>query len=195
MDFRHSGLLSGPLVANSRTLPVGVGEIQGGRIRENGFSHSQGVIVPAVEPHAAEEARVLVVQGPRTGATLETSGVPGTTPYAQDGAFAHALPAAAAVHLHGVISAVAAAALFRDVVIVTGAVVVIVVVIVIVIVVGLRAQDAVRAFGLRLHFGLQEARINGHTITFYNEEIIARARLPFRLRCAREDGFSSRHGN
>jgi len=89
--------------------------------------------------------------------------VPGTTPYAQDGALAYALPAAAAVHVHSVVSIIAAV-LFRDGdVVVTGVVIVVVVVVivvvVVVIVIGLRAQNAVRAFGLRLHFGLQECGI------------------------------------
>lgn len=78
--------------------------------------------------------------------------MPRTTPYAQDGALAYALPAAAAVHLHNVVSVIIAAALFCDVVVVVG----VSVVIIVVIVVGLRAQNAVCALGLSLHFGLQE---------------------------------------
>lgn len=92
--------------------------------------------------------------------------MPRTTPYAQDGALAYALPAAATVHLHTVVSVIAVA-LFRDVVVVVTSVVIIVV-----IVVGLRAQNAVRAFGLRLHFGLQEwwkRALTGDITTFYDK--------------------------
>lgn len=100
--------------------------------------------------------------------------MPGTTPYAQDGALTYALPAAAAVHLHGVVCVIAAV-LFRDIIVIGVIIVVVVVVGIIIVVVGLRAQDAVCAFGLRLHFGLQEALTD--MITFYNKEIVARSRF------------------
>jgi len=54
--------------------------------------------VPAVDPHASLEARVLIVQWPGTGATPQTPGVPRTSAYAEDGSFAYSLAASTALH-------------------------------------------------------------------------------------------------
>lgn len=58
----------------------------------------QGVVVPAVEPHASQEARVLIVQRPRTSATPQAPRVPRTSAHAQDGPLAYALAASTALH-------------------------------------------------------------------------------------------------
>lgn len=61
----------------------------------------QGVVVPAVEPRASQEARVLIVQRPGTGATPQAPGVPRTSAYAQDGPLAYAFAASTALHYAG----------------------------------------------------------------------------------------------
>lgn len=58
----------------------------------------QGIVVPAVEPHASQEARVLIVQWPGTGATPQAPGVPCTSTHAKDGPFAYPLAASTALH-------------------------------------------------------------------------------------------------
>jgi len=55
--------------------------------------------------------------------------VPRTTSHAQDGAFADALSAAAAIHLDSVVSVIAAALLRDADVVVTGAIIIVVVVV------------------------------------------------------------------
>lgn len=61
----------------------------------------QGIVVPAVELHASQEARVLIVQRPGTGATPQAPGVPRTSAYAQDGPLSDALAASTALHYAG----------------------------------------------------------------------------------------------
>lgn len=110
--------------------------------------------MPAVKPHPPKETGVLIVQGPRTGATLEAPGMPGTTPYTEDSALANAFSATTAVHFHSIVALVAydTAAHLLDawhVVVIVGVVVVVV-----------RTEDTVRALCLRLDFGLQQIRCN-----------------------------------
>lgn len=54
--------------------------------------------MPAVDPHASQEARVLVVQRPGTGATPQAPGVPRTSAHAEDGPLAYPLAASTALH-------------------------------------------------------------------------------------------------
>lgn len=61
----------------------------------------QGIVVPAVELHASQEARVLIVQRPGTGATPQAPGVPRTSAHAQDRPLSYALAASTALHYAG----------------------------------------------------------------------------------------------
>lgn len=54
--------------------------------------------MPAVDPHASQEARVLIVQRPGTGATPQAPGVPRTSAHAEDGSLAYPLAASTALH-------------------------------------------------------------------------------------------------
>lgn len=54
--------------------------------------------MPAVEPHASQEARVLIVQRSGTGATPQAPGVPRTSAHAEDGPLAYPLAASTALH-------------------------------------------------------------------------------------------------
>lgn len=91
------------------------------------------------------------MQRPRTGATFQTSGMPGTTPYAEDSPLANAFPATATVHFHSIVTVVvvdiSSSFLYAGYVVVIGVHVVVVVVV--------RTKDAVRAIWLRLDFRLQ----------------------------------------
>lgn len=88
------------------------------------------------------------MQGPCTGATFQTPGMPGTTPYTEDRALADAFPATTAVHFHSIVALVVAdsATDLLD----AGHVIIVRVHVVVV-----RAQDAVRALCLRFDFGLK----------------------------------------
>lgn len=60
----------------------------------------------AIKPHPSKETGVLIVQWPSTGATFQTSGMPGTTPYTEDSALAYAFPATTTVHFHSIVAVV-----------------------------------------------------------------------------------------
>lgn len=46
------------------------------------------------------------MQWPSTGATFQTSGMPGTTPYTEDSALAYAFPATTTIHFHSIVAVV-----------------------------------------------------------------------------------------
>lgn len=60
----------------------------------------------AIKPHPSKETGVLIVQWPSTGATFQTSGMPGTTPYTEDSALAYAFPATTTIHFHSIVAVV-----------------------------------------------------------------------------------------
>lgn len=93
--------------------------------------------------------------------------MPGTASYAQNGAFAYALSAAAAVHFDSVVSVIVATLLHDGDVVVIAGIIIIVVVVIIVVVIVVRAQNVIRAFGLRLHLGLQEQQYMELYIHYY----------------------------
>ena len=105
--------------------------------------------MPAVESHPSKKTGVLIMQRPRTGATFQTSGMPGTTPYTEDSPLANAFPATATVHFHSIVTVVvvdiSSSFLYASYVVVIGVHVVVVV----------RTKDVVRAIWLRLDFRLQ----------------------------------------
>lgn len=79
--------------------------------------------------------------------------MPGTASYTEDGALAYALAAAAALHLHSVVSVVAATFFYGDIIVIAA---IVVVVLVVLVVINTCAQNFIRTVGLRLHLGLQE---------------------------------------
>lgn len=46
------------------------------------------------------------MQWPSTGATFQTSGMPGTTPYTEDSALAYTFPATTTIHFHSIVAVV-----------------------------------------------------------------------------------------
>lgn len=60
----------------------------------------------AIKPHPSKETGVLIVQWPSTGATFQTSGMPGTTPYTEDSALAYAFSATTTIHFHSIVAVV-----------------------------------------------------------------------------------------
>lgn len=92
--------------------------------------------------------------------------MPGTISYAQDSAFAYALPAAAAGHFYSIVVIVAVFLHHGG-----DAVVIVVASIIVIIVVVTRAQNiTICALGLSLHLGLQRSNNREHYKVFVRDE-------------------------
>lgn len=92
------------------------------------------------------------MQGSRTGATFQTPGMPGTTPYTEDGTLANAFPATTAIHFHPIVVLAVADIITR--LLNTGHVIVVRSNAVIVVII--RTENAVRALCLRFNFSLKQ---------------------------------------
>lgn len=84
----------------------------------NNFGNLQRIVVSAVESHAPEEARRLILKKSRARATFETTRMPILSTDAQNRTFPYTLSATSTTHLHSIIALIAVIVAYTVVIIV-----------------------------------------------------------------------------